>query len=319
MSAGVDRLLSDAALQIAGELAGAAVPAPDGLTWEAEIVVGISGDRPVLGRGDVGATLYDGTAGIALALAAAAVVETGEREAFSEAAGSDAARGAALHALAGGRELLEDGRLGLFDGATCVALAAVTAGRLLGDAGLIERGAALADAVAPRAAAAADDASSRPALDLISGLAGVALGLQSIGAELGQTAAPSLQSIARRLRAEAVAQTWGSAWPSADGGDAAPPLLGLGHGAAGIALALAEIGAASADADAERASADGFEYERGWFDAVRGAWPDLRVGVDGDGHSGWMTAWCHGALGIGLSRLRLASLTGSFAARAEAG
>ncbi len=47
------------------------------------------------------------------------------------------------------------------------------------------------------------------------------------------------------------------------------------------------------------AALDAFGYERAHFDAERRNWPDFR-----ERSSGFMNAWCHGAAGIGLSRVR---------------
>jgi lantibiotic modifying enzyme len=85
-----------------------------------------------------------------------------------------------------------------------------------------------------------------------------------------------------------------------------------------VALALAEIGASTGDAALTRAAAGGLDYERGWFDPHRPGWPDLRDAGPGAEPSGWMSAWCHGAIGIGLCRLRVAGLTGDRLALAEA-
>src|SRR5262249_31941556 len=67
-----------------------------------------------------------------------------------------------------------------------------------------------------------------------------------------------------------------------------------------------------------RAAAEGaFAYERHWFDPAAGNWPDLRdpevSGMSGVGATdapAFMTAWCHGAAGLGLARLRAWELTG---------
>jgi lantibiotic modifying enzyme len=295
-AAAPDPGLAEAALAVAHELAAAAEPAGDRCTWSAEIAVGVEGDELQLGHGDVGASLYDGTAGIAVALAGCA--------AAGETAGSgplsDAARGAARHALAGAPAMLETGQLGLFGGATGVALGAVTAGQLCGEAGLVESGTGLAREVAARLEAHPGDE-----LDLIGGLAGTVLGLQRL---LGPAAAGNgLAAAGGRLAAAAVPQAWGAAWPAAPG---EPPLLGLGHGAAGIALALGELSAAGGDARLALACAEGIEYERGWFDPDRVAWPDLREpGSEPADPDAWTSAWCHGAIGIGLTRLRLAQLS----------
>jgi lantibiotic modifying enzyme len=81
------------------------------------------------------------------------------------------------------------------------------------------------------------------------------------------------------------------------------PLTGLSHGAGGIALALLHLSAAAGDsryADAGRAA---LRYERGTYVAAEGNWPDLRAIGDPASRPRFMTTWCHGAPGIGMSRI----------------
>ncbi len=87
------------------------------------------------------------------------------------------------------------------------------------------------------------------------------------------------------------------------------PLLGFGHGAAGIAYALLELAIA---ADEERfaiAGSRAINYERGHYSAAEKNWPDLRQ-IDRDGTETdpetprFPVAYCFGAPGIGLARLR---------------
>ncbi|MBV9038308.1 MAG: type 2 lantipeptide synthetase LanM family protein, partial [Acidobacteriaceae bacterium] len=86
------------------------------------------------------------------------------------------------------------------------------------------------------------------------------------------------------------------------------PLAGFSHGAAGIAWALLELAALTGE-DRFRATAlQAIEYERSLFSPEVGNWPDLREGtafdrVAGAGNGRFAMAWCHGAPGIGLSRL----------------
>jgi lantibiotic modifying enzyme len=301
----------EAAMTIARDLVAGAVETPDGLTWTAEIAVGMGETLPILGQGDVGPVLYDGAAGIGLALAAAAAAtqaagngRDGDGDAF--AAG---ARGAVRQALVAAGALIEGRRLGLFDGTAGIALAAATAGHLIDDHRLVGDGVSLARSTGQRLADLVDDRGSDPDLDVISGIAGTALGLQAMAAMTGDaTLTTRGGAVAAKLAAAAVPQTWGSAWTTRAAQAGGPPLLGLGHGAAGISLAIAEL-SAGRDGTTAAASMAGLEYERGWFDADRVAWPDLRqTGPDGE-PPGWMAAWCHGAIGIGISRVRIASLT----------
>jgi type 2 lantibiotic biosynthesis protein LanM len=84
------------------------------------------------------------------------------------------------------------------------------------------------------------------------------------------------------------------------------PLAGLSHGAAGMAWALFSLAARTGQRRFEEVARQAVRYERGLFDAGRRKWPDLRDFPDdpaGGGRFEYMTAWCHGAAGIGLARL----------------
>ncbi len=78
-----------------------------------------------------------------------------------------------------------------------------------------------------------------------------------------------------------------------------PPLTGFSHGAAGIAWALLELFRVTSEIRFREAALSAFAYEQSVFDAERGNWPDFR-----SESTGFMNAWCHGAAGISLSRLR---------------
>jgi lantibiotic modifying enzyme len=90
-----------------------------------------------------------------------------------------------------------------------------------------------------------------------------------------------------------------AAWPSRDG----RLLAGFAHGAAGIAYALARLFKITGNENYLEAAAAAHRFERRLFSAVHGNWPV--VGAEGDSVSGapvFMTAWCHGAPGLGLAR-----------------
>ncbi|MEM7350094.1 MAG: lanthionine synthetase LanC family protein [Acidobacteriota bacterium] len=115
-------------------------------------------------------------------------------------------------------------------------------------------------------------------------------------------------------------------------------LLGYAHGASGIGLALLELAAATGRDRYRFAAEMAFLYERQFFDEQRDNWPDFRhpslseIGKQGEEAlrqaarcgaiepfaGGWMTAWCHGAPGIGLTRLRAYELTGAAIYETEA-
>lgn len=100
------------------------------------------------------------------------------------------------------------------------------------------------------------------------------------------------------------------------------PLTGYSHGAAGVGLALLELSEATGEERFRTAALEAFEYERGHFSSAAANWLDLRDpemrGVkDGGDQESFMVAWCHGATGIGLARLRALRLTDDPQLRAE--
>jgi len=102
----------------------------------------------------------------------------------------------------------------------------------------------------------------------------------------------------------------GASWLSPDlRRIASGPLTGFGHGAAGFAWALLELAGATGDDRFRRAALDAIEYERGHFQPELGTWEELRtipqanVGLQ-SGDDIYLIAWCHGAPGVGLGRLR---------------
>ena len=89
------------------------------------------------------------------------------------------------------------------------------------------------------------------------------------------------------------------------------PLAGLANGASGIGLALFELHAATGRRDFLDAARGAFAYEDTLFDAEQKNWPDLRR----RGRSPldksplrFVLAWCQGAPGIALARLRASEL-----------
>lgn len=85
-------------------------------------------------------------------------------------------------------------------------------------------------------------------------------------------------------------------------------LTGFSHGVAGIAWALLELYQVTGEKRWRHAAEEGFRYERRWFDAQQGNWADLRTFEQTLPSPAaplpCSMAWCHGAPGIALSRLR---------------
>lgn len=132
-------------------------------------------------------------------------------------------------------------------------------------------------------------------LDLIGGAAGIIGPLASLTDNLFAHAL--LVAAAHRL---ATTQLPSGGWPSTM---SKQPMTGFAHGAAGMGLALVQAGTALGREEWIDAGVLGFEYEHSVFDSQTGTWPDFR----NPGRPP-MVAWCHGAAGIGLSRVRALDL-----------
>jgi type 2 lantibiotic biosynthesis protein LanM len=104
-----------------------------------------------------------------------------------------------------------------------------------------------------------------------------------------------------RLLACGQEQSQGIAWTTRIASKA--PLTGFAHGAAGIAWALLELGVLTGEERFATAAREAAAYERSLFSQESESWPDLRSNRHAE-ESTFTTAWCFGAPGIGLARLR---------------
>ncbi|MEU8043929.1 type 2 lanthipeptide synthetase LanM [Micromonospora echinofusca] len=219
----------------------------------------------------MGAGLYDGLSGLALFYGYLGEV-TGHED-FTDLAAGIACRL--------GERLRADGfpltAVGAFNGwgGPCYAYGHLAT--LWGDDPTVRAG---LDLALTRLAALADDAGDA---DVVDGLAGAVLAVLACGAEPQRAV-----DLARRLGDRLVA-----ALP------AALRLGGLSHGAAGMATALFELWSVTGVERYAEAGRRALEFDRSLFDPASGNWADLR-------RPGLLSnAWCHGAPGIGLSRVRI--------------
>jgi lantibiotic biosynthesis protein len=242
----------------------------------------------------LGPDLYGGTTGVAWFLAALYAV-TGEP------AVRRTALGAIRQALARADIPPPHDRLGLFTGWPGMALAAAHLGTLLSEEGLLE----CATHLVRRSAAEKADAAE---FDLLSGRAGAIAALVILRGILNDAAPLELAvRLGDELCRTAVDADGGWSWPG-QGTQRVRNLTGLSHGAAGAGYALLELYAATGDARYRAAANRAFDYERRWFDRGAENWPDFRWSRSRRRQSSrpaaFATAWCHGAPGIALSRLR---------------
>ncbi|HEY7770099.1 lanthionine synthetase LanC family protein [Longimicrobium sp.] len=262
-------------------------------------------------------TVYEGTAGIALYLAELHAV-TGDADAARTALG--AIRFALRHGAS-----LPDTSFGYHSGRVGIAYAAARTGELLG---CPEFHAQAEDLLRPLAGNESRDTG----LDVIAGAGGAIPPLlqltRYVDAELALGIARGLGD---HLVATATRESDGWSWNTMRN-TAVRNLNGYAHGAAGIGHGLLELYAATGDGRYRYAAEQAFLYERSFFDAQQSNWPDLRHTELGEFQyegrldqlrellrSGggleapptrYMSAWCHGAPGIGLSRVRAWQLLG---------
>lgn len=134
--------------------------------------------------------------------------------------------------------------------------------------------------------------------DIVDGAAGCILALKSLHSckpsartlEIARACGEHLLRKAHRVE-QGVGWTGGTKL-------ATPPLTGFAHGNAGIAYALLVLAEMTGEPLFMKTAREGFDYEWSLFCPEHSNWPDLRT----DSATGFVTAWCHGAPGIGLSR-----------------
>jgi type 2 lantibiotic biosynthesis protein LanM len=239
------------------------------------------------------ASLYSGLAGIALFLAH-----------LGRLAGEERYERLARLALATARWRLETDPealrgLGAFSGWGGAVYAFTHLGLLWREPALLDEAAGFISRMAPLV-------EPDQAFDVIAGSAGGAAALLALYRHHPSAAVLDLAvDCGDRLVAGAMASERGLGWPALDG-MSRRPLTGFGHGTAGIAWALAALAHAAGVAGAERfrhTAREALRYERSWFDAGRGNWPDLRESRATGGGPAFFHSWCHGAPGIGLGRV----------------
>ena len=278
----MDRFL-DAAHAIARRLCAEALWSGARCNWLGDAMEYVDRDWRVVHRA-CGTTLYDGTSGIALFLSRVAA-ETGDDIVRATA------RGALEQCTSRMHDVPAPGRLGVYSGWPGIATALVESGRSLGEVRWIEAGQGLLDALRP-------DSDDGEGLDVISGPAGAIPALLATGSAAARDLAITLGS---RLAARAQASGDALAWVTLPG---MPALTGYSHGASGIAVALHALYEATGDPSWAEMSSRAIAWERRQYIAAEENWPDLRSATPGAPPS-CACAWCHGAPGIALARLRL--------------
>jgi hypothetical protein len=249
----------------------------------------------------LGPAVYGGTSGVAMFLSqlyAATGDDTVRRT----------ARGAIRQSLSRADSVPAEARIGLFTGWTGIALAAARAAVPLGEPDLLDQARTLLGRYRREVV-------DETEFDVITGRAGAILALVVLRDLLD---APDLLTDATRLGDRLLAagqeSDAGLSWSTASY-PIVHNLNGFSHGAAGAAHALVELFRLTGDERYRDGAENAFRYERSWFDADHNNWPNLLDNPTGrrlpkTGPFPFMSAWCHGAPGIALSRLRAHAVLG---------
>jgi hypothetical protein len=289
------------ARDIANHLMTEALWNADRCTWIGASLSGTQNQSETLGP-----DVYDGTIGIAYFLAHLYRI-TGDPRLRSTALG------ATRQAFACLERVPTRVRLGLYTGWIGIALASVRIGAMLDEPTLIEAGRSLLGRV--------DDArSGEHEFDVMSGSAGAIMALLAYPESDAATMTGKATQLGDELLHSATRDNHGLSWPSTVA-RRSQHLTGYAHGASGIGLALLKLGVGTGAQRFIDAAMDAFAWERQWFDSTVGNWPDLRERPASRRRRGplpYMTAWCHGAPGIGLARSRAWQLCGDERLRNEA-
>ena len=284
----------EVAVEIGTRLAREAIWDGDRCIWIGHQMLGPG----ITSYGTLPPDVYSGTAGIGLYLAALWRVARIEEVRL-------AAVGACRQALAGLHGLRATNRLGLYTGALGVCWATVRAAISLEEPGLVDEATIQLELCRDHGQGKAEGE-----WDLLAGQAGSILGLLWLRRHLGDDSLFEWATgLGKALIAAGKRDNTGSlCWR---GRHAPRALTGYSHGAAGAGIALLELGAAVRDQVFTEAGLAAFAYERRWYDAAQANWPDFRGSGGGRSRIAqqFSTAWCHGAPGVALSRLRAMQLT----------
>lgn len=238
------------------------------------------------------AELYSGTSGIALFLA--------ELHQFTnDPEQRRTLEGAISQTLSLTDTLQGSSRIGFYSGISGIAYALARIGTLLDNQKLIAR--SLNEIFTLK-----DIAPDKNLIDVIGGSAGAIPALLALGnahgrADFIETAATHGDHLLKTAMKSDQGWSWDTMHIPGQ-----KNLTGHSHGVAGIVTALLELHRATGVTHYRDGALHGLRYERSLFNPEYNNWPDLRIMNPGAPEQPpvYNMAWCHGAPGIGLSRLR---------------
>jgi type 2 lantibiotic biosynthesis protein LanM len=241
--------------------------------------------------------IYDGTSGIAIFLSNLYHYNSNEKCRLT-------ADGAINQALSCIDDIPYVSRFGFYSGRIGIVYVATKLGRIFDNDALIEKATEELQRVSV-------DIKTEHLMDVISGNAGAIPSLLEIYENLNEERVLELAiQLGSELISTAVKEPFGWSWDFRANGvqTTSNNLTGFAHGAAGIGYALLELFDKTQKKEFLEAAEHAFEYENHWFNKQNNNWPDFRVDNKNDDGNfqgfAYSAGWCHGAPGIGLSRLR---------------
>jgi type 2 lantibiotic biosynthesis protein LanM len=286
---------ADEADVIADEIAKRAIRYGPDAEW---ICLGLLADSEISQLTVMGPDLYNGTCGIAVFLAAHAMVT--KRESSGDLALAAVSRLRrdlkSRNAPRVARSLGIGGAIGL--GSVVYALTVMS--KFLGDDALLR------DALQAAALFGSDLIAADKRLDVLGGSSGAILGLLRLHRETNSSEALNLAlKCGEHLLAQPRVGDEGSrSWKVP--GPHARALNGMSHGAAGFACSLNALAIAARRPEFRNAAWECIAFENSTYDLRQVNWPDFR-----DSKPHWRPQWCHGATGIGLARAGMVKQNGS--------
>lgn len=306
MSSNRDAFL-DAAVLVGARLCRDALWSGERCNWLGDSMEYVGNSWAVAHRA-FGPALYDGTAGISLFLSRL-------YRATHEPIHRKTAEAGIRHACSRTGDLATQARPAFYSGSTGIAYALLDLGKAFDDPRWTGEGMRILEGLI-------GEDPGEGGLDVVGGVAGAIPALLDVHRRDPRDFLVDLSvRYGEQLLATARKGERGWSWDTLKIPDQ-PDLTGFSHGAAGIAWALLELGKVTGEARFRAAAEQGFAFERACFEPSQENWPDFRnVGDPAAGLSptpAYAVAWCHGAPGIGLSRLRAFELTGDPVYRQEA-
>ena len=241
-----------------------------------------------------GPELYNGTAGIALFLARLFA-------ATDERLYRLTAEGAIRQATSRMEEIHPAARIGFYSGSTGIAYALMIIGEIFCNQRFIDQALQIPQRLA-------EDDPKQQGLDVLAGSAGAIPALLAMYRKYRKDYLLDLairrgEHLLKTARKRPNGWSWNTLNMPGD-----MDLTGFSHGTAGIAWALLELFQHTGQEKFCDAAQQGFQYEQSLFSREHENWPDFRSIYESPAPDSaapaYAITWCHGAPGIGLSRLR---------------